>query len=90
MDKKSKKTITTGQQQDTTENKMGSKDRVYQPFELTAASYIACKNPTFKETCDLFYFNKIIAIFAETYIGVLHDGDLLEHHMVLIGASVWI
>ena len=53
-----------------------------------AASYISCQNITVEENCDLFHFNKIIAIFAEASNGVLHAGDLLAHHMVVIGAYV--
>ena len=56
---------------------MGIKERVYQSLELTAASYIVLQNLTVEETCDLFHFNKIIAIFAEKYNSVLHDDDLL-------------
>ena len=67
---------------------MGSKERVYQSLELMSSSYIACQNLTFEETCDLFHFNKIIAVFAETSNGVLHAGDLLAQYLVLIGASV--
>ena len=44
---------------------MGSKERIYQSLELIAASYIACQNLTVEETCDLFYLNKIIAIFLK-------------------------
>ena len=55
-----------------------------------AASYIECQNLTVEETCDLFHFNKIIAIFAETSHGVLHAGDLLAQHLVVIGAFVCI
>ena len=68
---------------------MGSKERVYQSLELMAASYIECQNLTVEETCYLFHFNKIIAIFSEKYNGVLHAGDLLAQYMVVIGASVW-
>ena len=42
-----------------------------------AASYIVCQNLTFEETCDLFHFNKITAIFSETSNGVLHAGDMI-------------
>ena len=71
-----------------TENTMGNKERVYQSLELMAASYIACQNLTVEETCDLFHFNKIIAIFAEKSNVVLHAGDLLAQHPVVISASV--
>ena len=53
-----------------------------------AASYIECQNITVEETCDLFHFNKIIAIFSEKSNRVLHAGDLLAHHPVVISASV--
>ena len=53
-----------------------------------AASYLEWQNITVEETCDLFHFNKIIAVLAEIYNGVLHAGDLLAHHMLVIGASV--
>ena len=84
----SKKTGTPGKQHAPTENKMGSKDRVYQSLELMSASYIACQNLTVEETCDLFHVNKIILIFSETSHGVLHAGNLLAQNLVLIGASV--
>ena len=51
------------------------------------ASYIKCENLTVEETCDLFHFNKIIAIFYETSNGVLNAGNLLAQYLVLIGAS---
>ena len=53
-----------------------------------ADSYNECRNITVDKTCDLFHFNKIIAIFAETSNGVLHAGDLIAHHRVVICASV--
>ena len=67
---------------------MGIKERVYQSFELMYASYIACQNITVEETCDLFQFNKTIAIFSETSNGVLHDGGMISQNLVVIGASV--
>ena len=67
---------------------MGTKDRVYQSLELMADSFIECQNLIVEENCDLFHFNKIIAIFAEKSNGVLHDVDMLAHHMVVIGAYV--
>ena len=67
---------------------MGRKDRVYQSLELMAASYIECQNLAVEKTCDLFYFNKIIAFFSEIYNGVLHAGDMLAQNLVLIGDSV--
>ena len=36
----------------------------------------------------IFYFNKIITVFAETSNNVLHAGDLLARHLLIIGASV--
>ena len=63
-DENIKKTSTPVQQHDPTENTMGSKDMVYQSLELMDAPYIECQNLTVDETCDLFHFNKIIAIFA--------------------------
>ena len=89
-DEKSKNTGTPGQQHTPTENTMGSKDRVYQSLKLMAASYIACQNIKVEETCDLFYFNKIIVISTETSNGILHDGDILAKHLLVIGASVCI
>ena len=53
-----------------------------------AASYIECQNITVEETCDLFHFKKIIAIFAETSNVVLRAGDLLAQHLVVLGASI--
>ena len=53
-----------------------------------AASYFTCQNLIVDEICDLFYFNRIIAIFSETYNGVIHAGYLLAHDLVVIGASV--
>ena len=67
---------------------MGSKERVYQSLELIADSYVECQNPTVEEICDLFHFNKIIAIFSVEPNGILHAGDLLAQHLVVIGASV--
>ena len=55
-----------------------------------AASYIECQNLTVEETCDLFHFKKIIAVFAEIYNGVLRAGDMLAHHLLVIGAYVCI
>ena len=53
-----------------------------------ADSYIAFPNITVEETCDLFNFNKKIAIFSETYNGVLHAGDTLAQNLLAIGASI--
>ena len=53
-----------------------------------ATSYIEFQNLTVEETFDLFHFNKIIAVFDETYNGVLRSGDLLAQHIVVIVASV--
>ena len=53
-----------------------------------AASYIECQNLTVEETCDLFHFNEIIEIFAETSNAVIHAGDLLAQNLVLLGASI--
>ena len=72
------------------ENTMGSKERVYQSLELIYALYIACQNLTVEETCDLFQLKKTIAIFAETYNGVLHTGGLISHNLVLIGDYICI
>ena len=66
-DEKSNNNSTAGQQHAPTENTMGLKNMVYQSLEFIAASYIACQNLTVEETGDLFYYNKIIAVFAETY-----------------------
>ena len=87
-DKNINNTITPRKQHASTEKKMCSKDRVYQSLELMAASYIECQNLSVEKTCDLFYFNKIIAVFAYTYNGVIHAGDLLAQNLVVIGASV--
>ena len=87
-DENSKDTSTPGQQHTHTENIMSNKERVYRLLELLTASYIEYQNLTVEETCDLFHFNKIMAIFAETSNGVLHAGYLLAHDMVVIGASV--
>ena len=67
---------------------MGIKERVYQSLELMAASDIACQNIIVEETYDLFHFNKIIAFFSETYNGVLHFGDKLAHHPLVIVAYI--
>ena len=67
---------------------MGNKERVYQSLEFMAVSYIACQNLIVGETCDLFYFNKIITIFAEAYNGVIISGGIRAQHMVVIGASI--
>ena len=53
-----------------------------------AASYIEFQNIKVEETCDLFHFNKIIAIFSEKYSDVLHADDLIALHTVVIIASV--
>ena len=67
---------------------MGIKEWVYQSLELMDASYIECQNLTVEETCDLFHFNKIIAILLKIYNGVIHTGDLLAQNPVVISDSV--
>eukprot|EP00957_Ditylum_brightwellii_P112449 8572469-Ditylum_brightwellii.AAC.1 len=37
---------------------------------------------------DLFIFNKSIIIFAQSSKGILHAGDLLSHHLLVIGGAI--
>ena len=53
-----------------------------------ADSFIECQNLIVEENCDLFHFNKIIAISAEIYNNFLHAGDVLAQHLLVIGDCV--
>jgi hypothetical protein len=48
-------------------------------------------NALTKEQCnDLFYFNKAMLLFSQSNGGVLHAGDLLSQHLLVVGGAVGI
>ena len=83
-----KTTESNGQRHAPTVNRIGSSTKITQSIELMVAIHHALKKLSTQEAFDLYFFDKVIAIFTDTKKGVYHAGDLLSQHILVIGACV--
>ena len=89
-EEKQRRTNTYGQRHAPTVNKKGQKNRVHESTILIAAMHHVLLSITTEEAFDMHYFDKVLGIFADSKDGLLHCGELLSQHIIVIGACIGI
>ena len=77
-----------GQRHASSVNIKGSEEGLERSIELMCRMHHACSNLDDQQLNDMHYFVKALSIFSNTKKGIMHAGDLLSQHVLVIGACV--